>query len=130
MACLQTQGSLANRHPHLHLLVTDGGFRPDGTFVSGRCTTRPDERGRGSAARHRPRATTFRRSVRRTETHSPLLAGRRTTTYTRPTPIEFPIPTRQAIPQARSGQGPSGHYHRPGGRRPAARCGGDAQAFR
>lgn len=25
--------SLANWHPHLHLLVTDGGFRPDGTFV-------------------------------------------------------------------------------------------------
>ncbi len=24
----------ANWHPHLHLLVTDGGFRPDGTFVS------------------------------------------------------------------------------------------------
>ena len=25
--------SLANWHPHLHLVVTDGGFRPDGTFV-------------------------------------------------------------------------------------------------
>ena len=24
---------MANWHPHLHLLVTDGGFRPDGTFV-------------------------------------------------------------------------------------------------
>jgi hypothetical protein len=24
----------ANWHPHRHLLVTDGGFRPDGTFVS------------------------------------------------------------------------------------------------
>jgi hypothetical protein len=33
-ACLQTHGSRANWHPHLHLLVTDGGFRPDGTFVS------------------------------------------------------------------------------------------------
>lgn len=33
VACLQTHGSLANWHPHLHLLVTDGGFRPDGTFV-------------------------------------------------------------------------------------------------
>jgi hypothetical protein len=22
-----------NWHPHLHLVVTDGGFRPDGTFV-------------------------------------------------------------------------------------------------
>ena len=33
-ACLQTHGSRANWHPHLHLLVTDGGFRPDGTFVA------------------------------------------------------------------------------------------------
>jgi len=34
VACLQTHGSRANWHPHLHLLVTDGGVRPDGTFVS------------------------------------------------------------------------------------------------
>ena len=34
VACLQTHGSRANWHPHLHLLVTDVGFRPDGTFVS------------------------------------------------------------------------------------------------
>src|SRR5674476_50909 len=34
VACLQTHGSRANWHPHLHLLVTEGGFRPDGTFVS------------------------------------------------------------------------------------------------
>jgi len=34
VACLQTHGSRANWHPHLHLLVTDGGFRADGTFVS------------------------------------------------------------------------------------------------
>ena len=34
VGCLQTHGSRANWHPHLHLLVTDGGFRPDGTFVS------------------------------------------------------------------------------------------------
>ncbi len=34
VASLQTHGSRANWHPHLHLLVTDGGFRPDGTFVS------------------------------------------------------------------------------------------------
>jgi hypothetical protein len=34
VACLQTHGSRANWHPHLHLLVTDGGFRPDGTFMS------------------------------------------------------------------------------------------------
>ena len=34
VACLQTHGSRANWHPHLHLLVTDGGFRPDGTFIT------------------------------------------------------------------------------------------------
>ncbi len=34
VACIQTHGSLANWHPHIHLLVTDGGFRADGTFVS------------------------------------------------------------------------------------------------
>jgi len=34
VACLQTHGSRANWHPHLHLVVTDGGFRLDGTFVS------------------------------------------------------------------------------------------------
>ena len=34
VACLQTHGSRANWHPHLHLLVTDGGFRPDGPFVA------------------------------------------------------------------------------------------------
>jgi len=33
IACLQTHGSLANWHPYLHLVVTDGGFRPYGTFV-------------------------------------------------------------------------------------------------
>ncbi len=32
VACLQTHGSRANWHPHLHRLVTDGGFRPDGSF--------------------------------------------------------------------------------------------------
>jgi hypothetical protein len=33
VSSIQTHGSLANWHPHLHLLVTDGGFRADGTFV-------------------------------------------------------------------------------------------------
>jgi hypothetical protein len=33
VASIQTHGSRANWHPHLHLLVTDGGFRPDGSFV-------------------------------------------------------------------------------------------------
>ncbi len=33
VACLQTHGSLANWHPHLHLIVANGGFRPDGAFV-------------------------------------------------------------------------------------------------
>jgi hypothetical protein len=30
----QSFGSLAHWHPHLHLVVTDGGFRHDGGFVS------------------------------------------------------------------------------------------------
>ena len=33
VACIQTHGSLANWHPHIHMLVTDGGFRADRTFV-------------------------------------------------------------------------------------------------
>ena len=33
VASIQTFGTLANWHPHLHLLVTDGAFRPDGTFL-------------------------------------------------------------------------------------------------
>ncbi|MSO63446.1 MAG: hypothetical protein EXQ50_15400, partial [Acidobacteria bacterium] len=33
VACIQTHGSRANWHPHIHMIVTDGGFRPDGTFV-------------------------------------------------------------------------------------------------
>lgn len=33
-ACLQAHDPRANWHPHLHLLVTDGGFRSDETFVS------------------------------------------------------------------------------------------------
>lgn len=27
--------TIPKRHPHLHLLVTDGGIQPAGTFVSG-----------------------------------------------------------------------------------------------
>ncbi len=34
VGCLQTHGSLANWHPHIHMIATDGGFRADGTFVS------------------------------------------------------------------------------------------------
>jgi hypothetical protein len=30
---IQTHGSLLNWQPHVHTLVSDGGFRPDGTFV-------------------------------------------------------------------------------------------------
>jgi len=29
---VQTAGELLNFHPHIHVLVTDGGFLPDGTF--------------------------------------------------------------------------------------------------
>ncbi|MBK7780691.1 MAG: transposase zinc-binding domain-containing protein [Ardenticatenia bacterium] len=31
--CIQTHGSILNWQPHIHALVTDGGFRPDGSFV-------------------------------------------------------------------------------------------------
>ena len=31
--CVRTFGSVAHLHPHLHVLMTDGGFRRDGTFV-------------------------------------------------------------------------------------------------
>lgn len=34
VGCIQTHGSLANWHPHIHMIATDGGFRADGTFVS------------------------------------------------------------------------------------------------
>ncbi len=33
ISSIQTHGTLANWHPHLHVLATDGAFRPDGTFV-------------------------------------------------------------------------------------------------
>ncbi|MCP4202666.1 MAG: hypothetical protein GY769_12115 [bacterium] len=32
MGFVQTAGELLNFHPHVHVLVTDGGFLPDGTF--------------------------------------------------------------------------------------------------
>ena len=32
VACVQTFGNFANFHPHLHILVTDGGFGLNGTF--------------------------------------------------------------------------------------------------
>ena len=34
VACRQTHGSRANWQPHRHLLVTEGGCQPDGTFVT------------------------------------------------------------------------------------------------
>jgi len=42
VACLQTHASRANWHAHLHLLVTDGGFRPTRPSSRGRCTTPRD----------------------------------------------------------------------------------------
>jgi hypothetical protein len=33
VVCVQTFGSVAHQHPHLHVLMSDGGFRRDGTFV-------------------------------------------------------------------------------------------------
>ena len=32
MGFLQTSGELLNFHPHVHVLLTDGGFAPEGTF--------------------------------------------------------------------------------------------------
>jgi hypothetical protein len=34
VACIQTYGNLLDWHPHAHLLVSWGVFRPDGTFVA------------------------------------------------------------------------------------------------
>jgi hypothetical protein len=34
VVCVQTFGTVAQWHPHLHVLMTDGGFRRDGTFVA------------------------------------------------------------------------------------------------
>jgi hypothetical protein len=34
IVCVQTFGSLAHAHPHLHVLVTDGAYRRDGRFVA------------------------------------------------------------------------------------------------
>jgi hypothetical protein len=39
VACLQTHGSRANWHPHLHLLVTDGGSGPTARSCRGPRTT-------------------------------------------------------------------------------------------
>lgn len=33
ISSIQTHGTFSNWHPHLHVLVSDGAFRPDGTFV-------------------------------------------------------------------------------------------------
>jgi hypothetical protein len=33
VVCVQTFGSVAHLHPHLHVLMSDGAFRRDGTFV-------------------------------------------------------------------------------------------------
>ncbi len=34
IAAIHTFGELLHFHPHLHALVTDGGFTPDGTFIA------------------------------------------------------------------------------------------------
>ena len=34
IVCVQTFGSVAHLHPHLHVRMTDGGLRRDGTFVA------------------------------------------------------------------------------------------------
>ena len=32
VVCVHTYGDLANHHPHLHVMATDGAFTPDGLF--------------------------------------------------------------------------------------------------
>ncbi len=61
VACLETHGSRANWHPHRHLLVTDGGFRPDGTFASwpAHDTVRLTEAFRRAVLRHFVRLELF-----------------------------------------------------------------------
>ena len=78
VACLQTHGSRANWHPHLHLLVTDGGFRPDGTFVSwpAHDTARLTEAFRRAVLRLFVRLELFRAiSSCRSPTHATLLGS-------------------------------------------------------
>jgi len=92
VACLQTHGSRANWHPHLHLLVTDGGFRPDGTFVSwpapvrvrptgasDRCPRRPDAHGPRRPDGHRGAAAGGGQAAAR----RPALAGSAIAPYVR-----------------------------------------------
>ncbi len=50
IVCVQTFGSVAHLHPHLHVLLTDGAFRRDGTLVP---LPEPDAAVRGVLARAR-----------------------------------------------------------------------------
>ncbi len=34
IGAIHTFGELIHWHPHLHALVTDGAFKPDGTFIA------------------------------------------------------------------------------------------------
>jgi hypothetical protein len=34
IACVQTFGAVSHVHPHLHVLMSDGAFRRDGSFVA------------------------------------------------------------------------------------------------
>jgi len=66
VGCIQTHGSLANWHPHIHMIATDGGFRPDGTFRAvARARHRPAHGGvspRRAPALRAPRASQHARS--------------------------------------------------------------------
>ncbi|MDQ8158133.1 MAG: hypothetical protein P3B76_03165 [Gemmatimonadota bacterium] len=109
VACLQTHGSLtrmrANWHPHPHLLVTDGGCRLGGAFVSWR--PRGDVRRARRSHRSGPAvpagpespARTAGRTVHEAHRHgghraaarSPVFARQGTGAYTPLTSIEFPF---------------------------------------
>jgi len=72
VACLQTHGSVArkraNWHPHLHLLVTVGGFRPDGTYPVALERLTDDRSAKAVAYR----SDTFNGPTAGTETGDPL----------------------------------------------------------
>lgn len=42
MACVQSSGSLLDWHPHVHLLISWGLFRPDGSFLPVAATPDPE----------------------------------------------------------------------------------------
>ena len=86
----RTQGSRAHWHPHLHLLVTDGGFRPDGTFVSWPAHDRP----RLTKAFRRAVLSRFVRLELSTRIRPPRCSRGRTPEFTCTRPVWVPEDNR------------------------------------